>query len=371
MEQPFTASYYVDPNFTGTSTGSSDSPFTSIAAAFGAALSLGLTGAIIFTPPSQTITEDVTFPDHGDWEIACQDSSRLSTIAGTVSCISTTSAPKARLTNVTVTGAISGDAGTGQSNFLVLTNCRINSTVTLTGTGTGGWTLQCIGRCTDLNSFGGFISGAVSVVGTIHATNWSFQAQVVWSVTTAQFYTCRFNTGSLTANITGISAVKFIDCMFAALTTITATAGTLLVSMDGSSHAAALAFGLILAGATTLKTLNANLSLITVDSGNRSPTVFGGREPSGLYELAFDATLLVPGTMGDYEVFVNYTDMTGAAVSVPVGSALNITLPAGSKSEGALRFHHNGSSAISLSASGVVTPGTFSVSLSAALRALN
>jgi hypothetical protein len=59
MTQPFLKTFYVDPTFIGSSTGSQDEPFISIADAITAAPILE--GCVIILPPNQTITENVSF----------------------------------------------------------------------------------------------------------------------------------------------------------------------------------------------------------------------------------------------------------------------------------------------------------------------
>ncbi len=365
MEPPFVATYYVDPSFTGTSSGSSDSPFTTIAAAFAYALSLALTGAVIFIPPNGTVTENVVFPTSGDWEIASQGTSRTSTLSGTVSCSSSSTPIRARLTNLTVTGAVTGDAGDAFNAFLVLSNSDVNSTVTLTASGAGFWTLQCIGRCTDQNSLGGYILGATSVVGTIHANNWSFLGALAYSVNATRFYTCRIATGTIT--VTGATATEFSDCTFTKPLTITGSAPLSPVSMDGASLASAMSVGLTLAGTAKLRSLNANAAASTVLANNASPTVFTGKAPPGLYEAVASLDLLAPGTLGTAIVNVIYTNLSGVLTTAPVAS-IDITGASGSEAGAVRTFQHNGATDIKYSVSGIMTPGALQLAVAFAAR---
>lgn len=357
---PFRATYYVDPNSNATPTGSQSNPFTSIAAAQAAAAAASIINAIFILPPSVATVENITIPAAGDFEIYCTDSSRLATITGALNILS--GSTRLRLTNVTVSGAVTGDAATGQACFLVADNARLQSTLTLTATGTGAWNFIGVGRGTTVNSLGGFVQGACSVVGVIDTFLWSFQSSVTWSSTTTKFQYTQFNNGSLTNNGAALSAVVFQDCIFAAATTINgAGAGQLNVIFDGFSLSNIMSVGLILSGTAGLLTASRNISAeITAGSGNLGSTNIGARVPAGCYTATVDVILLTAGSVGSIQVNAIYTNMAGTLTTLPLLPVpLSITGSAGSEASAVVPFKHNGSSApLAYSITGIVTAGT-------------
>lgn len=382
---PFKATFYINPAFTGVSTGSMSNPYKSIAAAFAASAALALTGAIFKIPPNTTVTESVTFPVSGNWEIAADQGFSGSTLGsiltGTVTMNSAAGALRAKITNIVLNGNITGDAAPGFSLSYQATCVRQNGSITLTSSG---------GVCTaffrgigspDANKFGGSNTLLVSVAGQIKAENWVFEGgfNEAHALTTpypgSQFQACWFGSTSGSSIPIGLNGpslnCSFYDCIFVGPTTFTSSVADYTVYLDGASLASLNhpIAGMILIGTRLqYKTINANASSRLTLVNNVGSTAFGGRNADGLYEVVVDETLLVAGTAGALQANVIYTDMTGTLVTVPVGATLNIAGAVGTKASGSLIFRHNGAAApIAFSYTGVVTPGTMSVAASIVL----
>ncbi len=356
MTTPFLATYYVDPSFVGTSTGSADSPFPTIALAFAAAIALGLGGALIKLPPLAVVTEDVTFPD-GNWEIECEQSSRLATIDGTVNCSPIVAGSQYRLTNLTVNHAITGTA-TNVSAFCILKNTRAQSTVTLGGVGTGGWFFVCVGDSgTNFNALSGFVKGNLNVTGSVQAHLYEFLGDVTYTVTPALFDTCRFQDMNMFANAaaSGIG-VQMFDCTFVFPFTITGAGGPVKVLMDGPTLTSALTLGLTLAGTATHKTSNGGASSLTTISTNIAPITLAQRAPAGLYSGHVDMQLLLAAGAGNATANVIYTNMAGVLTTTPVAS-LDVSGASGNEASAVKPFQHNGATDIKYSVTGISTPG--------------
>lgn len=387
---PYRATYYVDPAFVGINTGSQSNPFTTIAAAFAAAIAAGQTGAIIRIPPSIAVTENVVFPaTGGNWEIACDEGFGGSTIGGriigTITCTVTSGGFLfARLTNLIVTGNTTGDAGTGTTLLLTEMCVRQTGSVALTKTGTGV-AIGCfrgIGGV-DPRKFNGSNTAAVSVAGIIIASNWVFEATVTEEAVGpsnpypgSSFRDCQFGTTNgtaITINLNGTTLnASFVGCIAAGPVTFASSVSNYVVYADAytvASFSVNSSAGIVLTGTgIQLKILSANSSDRRTLANNLASTVFGGRNPDGLYQIVFDQTLLAAGTAGLLQLNVIYTDMTGTLVTVAVGGTLNITAAVGTKNQGSLVFRHNGAAAaIAFSYTGIVTPGSMSVAASVAL----
>jgi hypothetical protein len=290
----FRATYYVDPMFTGLQLGSESNPFTTCAAAFTAMTTLSLTVGLILLSPGCNLTENVVFPTTGnDWEIACLKGAVgtvSATITGTVTA-NPVGTVRYRLTELFVTGAISGGVNGGSSQ-LILTRVRAGSTVTTTG---GAWNLQFNGRGpANLNSFNGTVVGAVSCVGVIFAQNYVFQAAVSWNANPALFDFCRFNNGSLTGATPNVQAT-FTDCEFAAALTLTDSSFV----FDGYSREKAGA--VTLAGAATVSVKNAVIpykATFYVDPTFTGTQLGSASNPYATIAAAFAAGALLGITSG-------------------------------------------------------------------------
>ncbi len=388
-QAPFQARYYVNPGFTGgIKTGSSSNPFTTIAAAMAYAVSLGIVNYQIRIPFGVTVTENVVFPPTGGLvEIIGEGFSSTSVgsrITGSITMNCTSGGLRSKLTNLIITGNITGNANVGFI-FYQATAVRQNGSITLTitnpltdivetcfrGIGAPTASKQC-GSNTQL----------VSVSGIINADNWVFEGGFnEYSIDSftpypgSQFQSCWFGSTSGSPIPIGLNAktlnCAFYDCVFVGPTTFTASISNYVINIDGASLASLNhpIAGIILVGTNLqVQTINANRSSRLTLTNNVASTPFGGRNPDGIYEVVFDQTLLVAGTAGVLQLNVIYTDMTGTLVTVPVGGTLNITSAVGTKNSGSLVFRHNGAAApIAFSYTGIVTPGAMSVAGSAAL----
>ncbi|MES2403755.1 MAG: hypothetical protein V4567_05365 [Pseudomonadota bacterium] len=390
MSTPFKGTYYVDPSFSGTPDGSESNPFPTIAAAFAAMIALGLVAGIVRIPPGVTVVENVVFPNTGgNWEIACDENFVTSSvgprITGTITVdAAATTVSAFRLTGIIVNGNISGVCGGTGGAELVLTSVRHIGTLTTSKTA-GFFIVAFKGRGSpSANKTGGSSSAAVSSENSILADGWVFEGPVTEGTGNgpfnpspgSQWHDCQF--GSLNGvpvaiNLNALAAnAAFYDCYFVGPVTFTTGVPNYTIKVDGATMASLEAQGCTLSGTNIkLKTLNSNASFSSVDTDNRSPTAFALREPEGLYVCSFDATLLSPGTSGDWQFAVNYTDITGTAVTANIGASLNISGAAGSKTEGSLRFHHDGSSSISFSSNGVTVPGGLQLGLICAVARVN
>ena len=388
----FKASYFVNPAFAGTSTGSASNPFTSIAAAFAYGLAQGVTSAIIFIPPGTNVTENVVFPTSGGpYEISCQANGIVSSsvgarITGSITC-DTVGVLYVRLSNISITGNTTGNSPTGTAILLTETAVRQNGSITLTQAGTGVTNLFLRGLGgPGASKQGGSNTGLVSVAGQIYAENWVLEGGIsefsLASFTPypgSQFQACWFGSTSgspipMALNANALNCA-FYDCIFVGPTTFTASVANYTIYMDGASLASlnnSIA-GCILVGTNLqLKTLNANVSAFTTVAGNVGSTAYGARSPTGLYEVQYSGTLTAAGTAGALQFNVIYTDATGTLTTVAVGATLNIAGAVGSKISGSQVFEHNGAAApIAYSFTGVVTPGAMAVSHRSAVKRLD
>lgn len=366
---PFVGTYYVDPNFTGTQLGSASNPFTTIAAAFTFAATNSVTSGIIYLPPGGAVTENVTFPLTGNWEIATQVKWGYisAVLTGTVSLTTSATARRA-LTNLQITGAVSGNA-VGGTTRLSITNCVLDSGLTLTVTGGAFWRVLLCGTVNDggVVGIGGLITGAVAVAGAIFSTNWLFASTV--SVAQSSVFTgTSFNVGaSAFTSTAGLTAI-FEDCGFSSNTVFTASSGTLVVKIDGATAANLMGVIVSIVGTVTFQTSNSNTSDRRLLAGNLAPTQLGQPYPSSIMVAEGCLTLVTPGTLGSAVLNVTYTDITGVVRTKAVTAALNIAGSAGDEAHGAVQFEQNGATAPFFSVTGVVTPGALSMSSAIAVR---
>lgn len=341
--QPFQATYFVAPAFTGVSTGSMSNPFKSIASCFAFAATNLITSFIVKIPPGVTVTENIVFPPTGGHiEIASDEgfvgSTVGSRIVGTVTCDVTSGVLRFKFTNVVIVGNMTGNAATGTTGIYQATCVRQSGSITLTTAGTGVWLslFRGIGPPT-ANKISGSNTLLVSVAGAIFAENWVFDGGITEAIAAAttpypgsQFQMCWFggvNGNPVPIGLNGLTLNSaFYDCIFVGPTTFTAGVADYIVYVDGASLASLShpIAGTILVGTRIqLKTINANVSSRLTLTGNLGSTAFGGRNAAGLYEVVVDLTLLVAGTAGTLQANVIYTDETGTLVTVPIGGNSN------------------------------------------------
>lgn len=289
--RPFNATFYVDPAFTGLSNGSQSAPYTSITAVFAVAPS---TGALIILAPYVSTTENLIVPGTGTWEVK-SEAEVASFIVGNISF----AGPHGVLTldSVVVTGTITGTTTTNSYLILINSNAGV---VTLGATGSGFWNTVVnnpgVSEASGLNSH----IGALSVVGRILGSNCDFTGAVS-STAASLFSGCYLN--NLSIGVGGSLLVR--DTVFAVAPTFT---GAAVVTMDGFSHASAIAAGgITLAGGATLVILNdVNPSGITQSGATLHQS------------LAWNGTAYAPANTNSMTALPNIAamvayDFTGAA----------------------------------------------------------
>jgi len=358
---PLRGTYYVDPLFVGVETGSESNPFTTIAEAFADAAAKGLTRGIVFLAPGATCVEDVTFPLTGDWEISSLLSYGVfsATIQGNVVSNATASARRI-INSVNVTGNLSGNCSAGSHRVTILNGASIQGTTTLTQTGAG---VNRLGTGSPVNEFSGnafmqnFLTGNVSVAGSFSGSS------------------CVFGPGSLTVTQTS----SFVDCLMPPTTTLNGTGALFYMQGCANSQGGPLTFAVLGGGflqmqmdGTTLEefarvslVLSGDVRIANSFLGGRSSTTTQvtnvgvtpilGRLPAGLQEAQACLTLLANGGTATGNAVVNavYTDATGALVTEPITTALNVAGAIGSKARGTLPFSQDGSGTVSWSVTGI------------------
>jgi hypothetical protein len=278
--------------------------------------------------------------------------------------IATTGDLRAKITNIIVTGNITGDAATGFKMLYQATAVRQSGSITLTEAGGGivAAFLRGIGA-PDANKYSGSNTQLVSVEGIIKANNWIFEGGVTEShrsVTPypgAQFQSCWFGSttgSSIPIGLNGASLnAHFYDCLFVGPTTFTSSVANYVVYLDGPSRTS---LNQSVAGSTFVNCLPNSFSgsqavsrAVTATIGS---TAFGGLSMPGLYE----ATALLDITSGSGSVVVNVisTDRGG---TLRTEAILSGTIAAGKLRSTALPFVHNGATAIAYS---VTVTGTIS-----------
>ncbi len=236
----FAATRYVDPFYTGASNGSMGAPYTTIAAAIASAPS---TGAVIVLAPGSNLVGSVTLPTTGTWEIRCEGTDRA-TITGSVTCTSPAQCLYT-LTNIIVTGNVSGDATSSSGNLLHLINTQVLGNLSLTKTGSGFWFADLRGTGTNFFSINGQIGGTTSVAGQLLASRYNLIGAVSFTSVSEAINT-RFGSAAISL---GSGSLTLNDCIFAFTPTFT---GPGSVIMDGYSYAAAGGTLIALAAGATL-----------------------------------------------------------------------------------------------------------------------
>jgi len=306
----FGATFYVDPAHTGFSNGTQANPYPSITTAIAAAPS---TGALIFLAPFSITTENVTFPTTGVWEVR-SEAEVGTTIQGNVVCTGGAGAA-ITLTTLIVTGTVTGDftSATG-GRSLILNNTDINGAVSLTSTAGNRWTLILNGLGGSLAGLNGALKSTASVVGAIQASNYYFVGAVSFSAA-SQLNNCHLTSGSI-----GVGANVLIEnTVFDAAVTFT---GAGVVTMDGFSHASAVAAGSItLAGGATL-TIRNSVALAGIQQGGATTgqtLAWGGSAwapSSNVVTSVFGRTGAIVAVNGDYgsNKITNFSSAPGSTV---------------------------------------------------------
>ncbi len=361
--QPFRAEYYINPAFVGVQTGSSENPYTTVAAAFAAALALGITSGILFVPVNATITENIVFPAAGgNWEIACKATwgyfSAL--INGTIDLSGAATCRRA-LTNMQVTGAVTGNSPAGTFSRARFYGCAFDSTLTLTSAAGGGWRGSFVGSMPQGGfGLGGFSTGAVSIAGQLEASNWRFNTAPAFR-DVAEFWSVGLDVGFSSFN--AAQAVAFLHDCTAQFNpqVLTASTGSLRVQFDANSANSFAQAGTTIVGAVT-QVVDGS-SRLTL-AGNSGVITVNNVYPESQQTVTVTTTLLVAGTLGAIQPLVTYTDLLGNLKHVNCGPPLDITSAAGTEVTGTITFNQNGATNVQLQMQGVVTPGALSYTFS-------
>lgn len=374
----FAGAYYVNSAFTGVQLGSQSNPFTTVAAAFAFAAVIGVTSGAVFL--GQNHTENVVFPAAGNWELAGINSSGINTVllTGTVDISFAVTPGRRQLTNLTVSGAVSGNAPNGINSRVKFVACYFLSTLTLTATGAGFWRAAFggsvpIGANVSQSGVGGIVIGAVSVTGQVTSANWTYSSTfgIVLNFSTSDlntFINCSFN-GNITAAVG--STLRFIGTTFFFNgAQVIGSGGNIAVQFDGSSSQTFASAGPTVTNCV-VSTLNANPSIRQLVNTNVGIGL-SGLYPQALVRVIATMTLLVPGTLGNMILSVSYRDLLNVAQTKQVTLVpLNIAGVAGDEVSGEFTFSKIDNTGVSVVTSGITTAGALSVSVAAVARILN
>jgi len=313
----FGATFYVNPTYTGYSDGTQSNPYTSVTNAISAAPS---TGALIILAPYSTSAENVTFPTAGNWEVRCE-SEVSSIISGNITVSG--GSGTVTLTNITVTGTVSGSS-TVANRYFIINNTNITGATSLTASGGNSWVCIANGLGASYASYNGTFGSSVSVAGSIQANDYYISGSL--SINGAsQIIGCRLNNSGISA----VGTLLIEHTSFSAAPTFT---GACAITVDGYSHASAKAAGgITLAGGATLVILNSvGLSGIQQDgaSVNQVPTWNGSSwvastPPSAPVSSVFGRTGSVVATLNDYTSSLVQNLSTVTSGGSTVTTALN------------------------------------------------
>lgn len=364
----FRATLYVDPAFTGISTGSQASPHKTVAAAFVAAAALALAGGVIEIPANTTLVENVVFPTTGDWEIrsAAKFGYVSAIIQGTVT-LNSAQASQYALTNVQVTGNVTGNATGAPASRLRLSNAILNAQLTLTGTAAAVWRVLLDGSMPGPVGMSGAIAGAVAVTGAVFGSGYSLFLGFASSVA-SQFLNMSFNNAAFAGNAAGALVHQFFSCTFTVAMAFVANTGSMQLKLDGASAASLLAVGFTAgAGVTTTASVASGSDRRTV-AANLGATTIAQRSAPSLMVVEAALTIKVPGTTGPAVLNVIYTDANGTIQTKPVATIADISAAASTEAHGVVPFEQNGATVIQYSITGIVTPGALSLAVSVSVR---
>lgn len=363
----FYGTYFVDPAFAGTETGSASNPFRTAAAAFAFAAALGITSGIVYFP-LKTVTENIVLPTTGNWELAAQNGygTYVANLTGTITMNSTAGSIRRQFTNLLISGAITGNAANGNNNQVRLVNCTTATTFTLTGTGTGRWRLTMGVEISQsgFSSPGGGANGAVNVTGDVFANNWAFAASTTCSGE-MWLENCA-GAGPFVSSAPGAQTWRWFKCGFNAGIAVTATTGPLTLLLDPVSASQPYWNSLVLTN-VTLVTMNANASDNRLLTGNLAPQgLFGNYQP-GMVVVEAAMNLIIPGTLGAALLQAVYTDIGGLPKTTTIAGPLNVAGAGGTEAVGVVPITRNGAG-VAWQVTGITTPGPLQLNAAVNLR---
>lgn len=366
LATPFPHTYFLNPAASANLQKGSDSfPYRSFAFAFTDIASQGITNFQIVCPIGSVITENITIPDGVQCEICTLGTGKVS-IVGNIVC-TTVAQTVLRLTNVALTGTLSGVASSGGGNFLWATNSNVSGAVNMTGSGGGFWWAICQGLGTTFFGFGGGFASTTNIVGALFAFNFGFTGALS-GITQFELNNCRL---PVSVSIGGIGG-NLVNCIPGNATTITGVGGTIPIEIDGITYKriiqsggslVSLAHKTLMSNASNRRTVNGNL-------GSTSFTGAGGLVPNALYRASWTLEQTTPGTLGTALPEIRYSNLAGTALIEPIGAAsgglgvgLLVTAAAGTIARGELLFRPNGLGTPTFSLGGVTTAGAFAAEL--------
>lgn len=375
-QAPFKGTYFIDPAFTGTQLGSSTNPFTTAAACFALAVTLGVTAGTIELAPGSTLVENITFPTTGEWEILSkpgQGSTGNASITGNI-VISSTASARRTLTNILVTGTVTGNCSAGTQRIL-FRSLNVTGAVTFTQSGAGvnrlafgSWSGESFSGFGAANCF---MQGGVSVAGTINGTG-----AVIFTSLSFTAGGCLVNcllppTTSLTG--AGSATLYLFNCANTSggpLAFVASGGGQLTLRPDGVTISEFFRLSTPFTGNVALVSMLGNRSSITTQISNVGVTPLAALVPPGLQVIEACLTLLTTNVAasGNAVLNVTYTDATGTLVTEAVTTTLNVAGAVGSKARGSLQYSHTGATSPSFSVTGITNATGLSYKCDVAIR---
>ena len=392
-DSPFRGTYYVDPNFTGTQTGSQSNPYTTCAAAFAAAVTSGIADGIIYLPPKTTLTENVTFPLTGEWELSGLLDVLSTAISGNVD-ISASASARRFLSHLQITGNLTGNTSAG-NHRIFFDDVIVSGTTTFTISGSGSVSLF---SPANISASGGFntisdvvFSGALVVPGNVFLTNAAFASTVsvqgastfaycvFFATVTAgpkaatgdvrlAFDQCYLNGQSVNIsnnNSSVVAAISATDSSFDSSTFTFTGTGINFFNIDSYTAQSFFAHGGSVVGVVAFSLKGVRR---TGDVNNEGPFALASKSPFPMMRVNAALTLVTPGTAGAAVINIIYTDTLGVSRTKAVTPTLNIAGSAGDESSGSLLFTQNGAAAFTYSVTGIATPGALTYNLAISLE---
>jgi hypothetical protein len=393
---PLRGAFYVDPLFTGTSTGSQQNPYKSVTAAIAAAAALALAAFTVYLAPGSNTAENVTLPSTGEVDIVglCSPGNLSACIITGNVTIPATASARRWLRDVQIAGNVLGNTSAGVHR-VTFERVSVTGTTTLTVSGAGVVRIGTLGGVPGVNGGGSnmgycFFTGAVAIQGTIWGGTTGFQSTVSCSGI-CTFSNCTFAAAiTTTAEAATDNQLIFNDCLAPVTINISQSVPGRLALVSGTNTSFDTAavnftgvginvFGMdaITAesffqhgGTTTGTVLPGTMprARLTAQVNNIAQTPLTLKCPVPMLRANGTLTLVTPGTLGAAVLNAAYIDSLGIGRVKPITPALNIAGAAGDEVQGSLLFTQNGSTGVSWSVTGIVTPGALSYNLAVSLE---
>lgn len=200
---------YVDPN-------NPDADYATLQDAIDGEFGDGNLNVLFEIGPNVTYTEDLVFPDGVNYEISCPVGTAGlglgGRVTGNITIPSAVAQTVVKLTNISLTGGITGTTSFAGGSFLVLFQCKVSGDITLSGTGSGFWFLNYIGAGDNFFSFSGNMSGDVTVTGQLQVTDCDSTPAKTWQAGFMFLENVRLPT-TINVDSTSVRAAQLIDCL--------------------------------------------------------------------------------------------------------------------------------------------------------------